>query len=68
MARLSINGADREFPTLPATLAALLEALELNPATLVAEHNGVIVHRDAFADTPLAEGDAIELVTFVGGG
>ena len=46
----------------------LLNALNLNKATVVAEINGRIIKRDNFADTALTSGQAIELVRLVGGG
>jgi len=50
------------------TLAGLLAELRLDPRTVVVEHNRHIVRRDALERVTLAEGDAIELVHFVGGG
>jgi thiamine biosynthesis protein ThiS len=50
------------------TLTGLLESLELDPATVVVERNREIVPRERYPDTPLSEGDRIELVHFVGGG
>lgn len=35
---------------------------------VIAEHNGAIVKKDDWPQTPLADGDVIELVSFVGGG
>ena len=52
----------------PATLADLLDRLELDPQLVVVELNRSIVRRPLLADTPLAEGDAVELVHLVGGG
>ena len=50
------------------TLLELLAELALDPRTVVVEHNRRIVRRPALAETPVAAGDAIELVHFVGGG
>ena len=50
------------------TLLELLEELELDPRSLVVEHNRKIVRRAGLAAVSVAEGDAIELVHFVGGG
>ena len=50
------------------TLLELLEALRLDPRAVVVEHNRRIVRRPALAEVRVAEGDAIELVHFVGGG
>jgi sulfur carrier protein len=69
MKTLKINGTEKQFPVgLPTTLAKLLEQLEINAATVVAEIDGQIVQRDEFANTRLHEGQSIELVRFVGGG
>ncbi|MDP3910448.1 MAG: sulfur carrier protein ThiS [Gemmatimonadales bacterium] len=51
-----------------ATLLALLRELDLDPRTVVVEHNRRIVRRPALGEVTIAAGDAIELVHFVGGG
>ena len=50
------------------SLAGLLEELLLTDTPVVAEVNGAIVPRADFSVMPLASGDAVELVRFVGGG
>jgi len=50
------------------TLLELLAELALDPRTVVVEHNRRIVRPPALGETPVAAGDAIELVHFVGGG
>ncbi len=62
-----ING-ERKQVTLGATLLELLQELELDPRAVVVEHNRRIVRRPALGDVKVNEGDAIELVHFVGGG
>ncbi len=62
-----VNGERRRIAG-PATLLDLLEQLGLDPRTVVVEHNREIVRRPRLAETALAEGDAVELVHFVGGG
>ena len=62
-----VNGEPRQVPS-PATLLDLLQHLGLDPRTVVVERNREIVRRPRLGETPLAEGDAIELVHFVGGG
>jgi thiamine biosynthesis protein ThiS len=62
-----VNGEERQVPG-PATLLDLLEHLGLDPRTVVVERNREIVRRPRLGETALAEGDAIELVHFVGGG
>lgn len=64
---LLVNGESRRARA-GSTLLDLLADLGLDARAVVVEHNRHIVRRDALAGTPLAEGDAIELVHFVGGG
>ena len=64
---ITLNGTPRTVPG-PITLAGLLEHLGLDPRAVVVERNRAIVRRPSLADTPVAEGDVIELVHFVGGG
>jgi thiamine biosynthesis protein ThiS len=62
-----VNGEPRRVAA-PATLLDLLEALGLDPRTVVVELNREIVRRPRLGETVLAAGDAVELVHFVGGG
>lgn len=66
---LKINGTEKKFDLpLPATLAELLEQLNVNAETVVAELDGRIVERSEFDKTKLQSGQNIELVRFVPGG
>jgi len=62
-----VNGEPRTVSG-PATLLDLLTQLGLDPRTVVVERNREIVRRARLGETAVAEGDAIELVHFVGGG
>lgn len=62
-----INGDEREVPE-GLRVDGLLEHLGLKPGMVVVEHNGGILRRDALAASAVREGDAFELVHFVGGG
>lgn len=62
-----INGETRRARS-GITLAGLLADLGLDARAVVVEHNRGIVRQGALAATQVAEGDAIELVHFVGGG
>jgi thiamine biosynthesis protein ThiS len=68
--KLQINGEDREFdlPAAPFALAALIETLGMKPDRVAVELNRDIVPRDRWPDTPLNDGDRLEIVQFVGGG
>lgn len=50
------------------TVFGLLARLGLDPAKVVVERNRAIVPGDAFAGTELQDGDALEILRFVGGG
>ena len=61
------NGEERQIEA-GSSLLDLLAKLELDPRFVVVELNRNIVRRGALADTPLSDGDEVELVHFVGGG
>ncbi|HEV2671919.1 MAG TPA: sulfur carrier protein ThiS [Gemmatimonadales bacterium] len=62
-----INGESKPV-TAGATLLEVLAELELDPRAVVVEHNRHIVRRGGLGEVTVKEGDAIELVHFVGGG
>jgi sulfur carrier protein len=64
---LTLNGEPRSFDG-PAHLAALVASLGLDPRKVAVERNLEIVPRSLYATTPLADGDRIEIVHFIGGG
>ncbi len=70
--KLHINGEARTFadPAPPAqfTLAALIEALNMNTDRVAVELNLEIAPRDRWPRTILKDGDRLEIVHFVGGG
>ncbi|MDE2435020.1 MAG: sulfur carrier protein ThiS [Sphingomonadales bacterium] len=63
---LTVNGESRR--SAPGSIADLVRHLELDPAKVAVERNGVIVPRSTLAGAALAEGDVLEIVHFVGGG
>ena len=65
--RLTINGEPRDLAPV-ATLAELIAALELDTRKVAVERNLEIVPRSLHAATPVADGDRIEIVHFIGGG
>lgn len=64
---LLVNGETRKVPG-PATLTDLLTHLRLDPRMVVVELNREIVRRQYLSERQLQDGDAVELVHFVGGG
>jgi thiamine biosynthesis protein ThiS len=70
--KLQINGEEAVLETDPGqgtvTLAALIESLSMKPDRVAVELNREIVPRDRWPETPLQDGDRLEIVHFVGGG
>ena len=64
---LTINGEPKSFAGL-ADVAALVAALGLDTKKVAVERNLEIVPRSAYGKTPIADGDRIEIVHFIGGG
>lgn len=63
---LTVNGEIRR--TEASSIAALVTELGLKPEKVAVERNGAIVPRSSLAGAPLADGDVLEIVHFVGGG
>ncbi len=64
---LTVNGEPRRIAA-GATIAQLVESLELNPLKVAVERNGEIAPRSTLAQVVLGDGDVLEIVHFVGGG
>jgi thiamine biosynthesis protein ThiS len=65
--KLTVNGKPVELPD-GSTVTALLSHLGMEPAKVAIERNQDVVPRRTWAEAGLADGDHIEIVTFVGGG
>ena len=63
---ITLNGAPHRSAA--ATIADLVRELDLVPEKVAVERNGAIVPRSTLGEAPLAEGDTLEIVHFVGGG
>lgn len=63
---VTVNGEQREFAA-DTTVAALIQSLNLLPRNVAIELNRRLLRSEKY-DTPLNQGDAVEIVTFVGGG
>lgn len=50
------------------TIAALIAGLGINPRYVAVEVNQSVLPRECHSETPIADGDEIEIVTLVGGG
>lgn len=64
--QIQVNGELREVHA--TTILTLVEELGLDVRKVAVERNLEIVPKSQHAATPVAEGDRIEVVQFVGGG
>lgn len=65
--RLLLNGEERDVVGV-VTIADLVAALGLDARKVAVERNLEIAPRSTYVETALADGDRIEIVTFIGGG
>jgi len=62
-----LNGDPYETAA-PLTVGGLLEKLDIDRRRVAVEHNLEVLKRTRFDETPVRDGDRIEIVNFVGGG
>ena len=67
MIEVTVNGAVHSIAP-GATVAALLDAMQLTGKRLAVERNGDIVPKSLHGATALMAGDQLEIVVAVGGG
>jgi len=65
--QISVNGEPKEVPD-GTTVERLLDLLEVQRRRIAVEVNRELVPRSQHGARALAEGDAVEIVTLVGGG
>ena len=62
-----LNGDPYETAA-PLTVGGLLQQLDIDRRRVAVEYNLEVLKRACFDDTPVRDGDRIEIVNFVGGG
>ena len=67
MMQVLVNDEPHRLPP-GATVADLVASLGLGPRRVAVELNREIVTRATYAETVLHDGDAVEIIHFVGGG
>jgi sulfur carrier protein len=65
--RLKINGEEMDILK-AATISGLLEALKISSGRVAVEVNLSVVKKAEYETFRLEDGDAVEIVNFVGGG
>lgn len=64
---ITLNGETKTVPD-AVTVLGLLEFLKIQHQRVAVELNESIVKKDSYASTVAKDGDAIEVVSFMGGG
>jgi len=64
---ITLNGDAHEVAG-PLTVTELLAHLNIDARRVAVEHNLTVLKRGTFDTTTVREGDAVEIVNFVGGG
>ncbi|MFT5170175.1 MAG: sulfur carrier protein [Lysobacterales bacterium] len=64
---ITLNGKTKEFDN-KLTVTELINKVSSTNKRVIAEINGAIIKQNQWDNTMINDGDAIELVTFVGGG
>ena len=64
--QVTINGKPEDFPG--GTVLEILKAKAVSPHMVAVELNSTILERDQLDSTVVKEGDAIELLFYMGGG
>lgn len=67
MITITVNGKWQELDG-PTTIAVFVQALPVNQRHVAVARNGEVIPRDRWPDTPIEEGDVLEVVRMVGGG
>lgn len=65
--KIILNGEKKDIPD-GITVIGLLEHLNIQHQRVAVERNEELVKKSAYAETVLNEGDALEIVSFMGGG
>ncbi len=65
--KLTINGNENEYKD-DLTVSGLLKVLEIEPGRVAVEVNINIIKKVNYEEYLLKDGDAVEIVNFVGGG
>jgi len=65
--KIMLNGEKKEVPD-NITVHGLLEILDIRHQRVAVELNETIVKKDRYGMTTITDGDALEVVSFMGGG
>lgn len=66
--RLIVNGEQHELPDNIQSVQDMLVHFKLQDRIAIVELNKKVLEKEKHHDTPIADGDRVEIVHFVGGG
>lgn len=66
--QITLNGKPHEIQAETLTVSALLTTLPLAGVPVLVEHNGTALLAREFEQTPVKEGDSLEIIRMVAGG
>jgi sulfur carrier protein len=64
--KLTINGKHKNMHA--ENILSLLQELDINPSLVAVEKNKIIISKEKYLETPLNDGDILEVIRFMGGG
>ena len=65
--KIAVNGESMDTGEAK-TIAELINRFQLQPQSILVEHNGLALHRREWVTRSLTEGDCIEFIRVVAGG
>ena len=65
--RVTINGEERFFDA-PMSVEQMLDTIGMDPRKVAVERNLELVAKSTYRDSPIQDGDRLEIVHFIGGG
>lgn len=66
--RITLNDRIEEFPEAAMSVDGMLKAMRYSFPLIIVKVNGALVERSAYATSPIAEGDVVEMYHLVSGG
>ncbi len=66
--QITLNGKPHEIKAETISISSLLSTLPLAGVPVLVEHNGTALLAREFEETPVKEGDSLEIIRMVAGG
>ncbi len=66
--KITVNGKQQVIDAPQLTIAGYLKLREINPMSIVIEHNYKVIDRNIWDNVKIAGNDNLEILKFIGGG